>query len=220
MYSRLYSFLCNYNIIFERQFGFRSNHSTDHTLVRLIEKIKNYLDNDSYVCRIFIDLQRAFDTVNHDLLLQKLYRDGIRGLENDRIRSFLTNGKQMICVNGFNSPRESILCGVPQGSTLGPLLFIIYINDLDKVLKKSVVHHFADDTNLIFAMFESIRTWTFYGATKNDIFLAGSPLKIMKSGFYLRSKALSVLEIFTFKYSFEPPDFWIYDVSGEQYLIW
>lgn len=85
------------------------------------------------------------------MLLQKLNSYGIRGIVNDWLRSFLTNRKQIVCVNGFNSPTESVLCGVPQGSTLGPLLFIIYINDLNKLLKKCIVHHFADDTNLIFA---------------------------------------------------------------------
>ena len=89
MYSRLYSFFTRYKILFKKQFGFRNNHSTIHALISLVDLIKKHLDNDYFVCGIFIDLQKAFDTVNHDILLAKLAHYGIRGLANSWLSSFL-----------------------------------------------------------------------------------------------------------------------------------
>ena len=132
------------------QSGFRSNYSTEHALISLMETIKKYVDNDEIVCGVFIDLQKAFDTVNHEILLEKLNHYGIRSKENNWFRSFLTNRKQYVSINGFFSQTKIVRCGVPQGSTLGPLLFLIYINDLNNALDKCRVHHFADDTNLLF----------------------------------------------------------------------
>ena len=150
MYYRIYSFLCKYKQISTNQFGFRSNHSTEHAFINLMETIKKYLDNDETVCGVFIDLQKAFDTVNHEILLEKLNHYGIRSKENNWFRSFLTNRKQYVSINGFFSQTKIVRCGVPQGSTLGPLLFLIYINDLNNALDKCRIHHFADDTNLLF----------------------------------------------------------------------
>ena len=125
--------------------NFRSNHSTEHALISLIETIKKYLDNDEIVCRVFIDLQKAFDTISHEVLLEKLKHYGIRSKENNWFCSFLTNRKQYVSISGFFSQTKIVRCGVPQGSTLGPLLFLIYINDLNNALDKCRVHHFADD---------------------------------------------------------------------------
>ena len=151
MYTRIYSFLEKYQIIYNRQFGFRSRHSTDHALCSLIELIKNFIDNGNFVCGIFIDLQKAFDTVDHKIMMQKLWYYGIRGTTYEWLRSFLLYRKQFVSINGYESGYKMIKCGVPQGSTLGPLLFLLYINDLNTIFKKSIIHHFADDTNLIFA---------------------------------------------------------------------
>ena len=150
MYHRIYSFLCKYKLINTNQFGFRSNHSTEHALISLIETIKKFLDNDEIVCGVFIDLQKAFDTVNHEILLEKLNHYGIRSKENNWFRSFLINRKQHVSINGFFSQTKIVQSGVPQGSTLGPLLFLIYINDLNSALDKCIVQHFADDTSLLF----------------------------------------------------------------------
>ena len=150
MYNRIYSFLCKHKLINTTQFGFRSKHSTEHALISLIETIKKYLDDGEIVCGVFIDLQKAFDTVNHEILLEKLKHYGIRSKQNDWFRSFLINRKQYVSMEGFFSQTKIVKCGVPQGSTLGPLLFLIYINDLANALEKSIVHHFADDTNLLY----------------------------------------------------------------------
>ena len=100
-------------------------------------------------CAVFIDLQKAFDTVDHSILLQKLYYDGIRGCQLNWFKSYLTSRKQFVSVNGVNSSLYDVKCGVPQGSTFRPLLFILYINDLDTAFNECLVHYFADDTNLI-----------------------------------------------------------------------
>ena len=150
MYNRIYSFLCKHKLINTTQFGFRSKHSTEHALISLIETIKKYLDDGEIVCGVFIDLQKAFDTLNHEILLEKLKHYGIRSKQNDWFRSFLTNRKQYVSMEGFFSQTKIVKCGVPQASTLGPLLFLIYINNLANALEKSIVHHFADDTNLLY----------------------------------------------------------------------
>ena len=150
MYNRIYSFLCKHKLIKTRQFGFRSNHSTEHAFISLIETIKKYLDDGKIVCGVFIDLQKAFDAVNHEILLEKVKHYGIRSTQNDWFRSFVTSRKQYVPMEGFFSQTKIVKCGVPQGSTLGPLLFLIYINDLANALEKSIVHHFADDTNLLY----------------------------------------------------------------------
>ena len=107
------------------QFGFRNGHSTDHALVSLTENIKSSLDNNSFGCVIFIDFKKAFDTVNHDILLSKLEHYGIRGTALNWFNSCL-NG-QFVSVNGHSSSTCDITCGVPRGSVLGPLLFLIYL---------------------------------------------------------------------------------------------
>ena len=149
MHSRLYNFLNIHNCIYELQFGFRENHSTIHALLSLTENIREVLDNNSFACGIFIDLQKAFDTVDHTILLKKLNFYGIRGITNDWFKSYLSNRKQFVSINGFKSETRSMEFGVPQGSVLGPLLFVLYINDLHCAIKYSLVHHFADDTNLL-----------------------------------------------------------------------
>ena len=150
MYKRLYKFLEKHEILYTLQFGFGASHSIDHALVSLTEAIKNSLDNRKFGCGIFIDLQKAFDTVNHNILLTKLEHYGIRGTALDWFKSYLMDRKQYVSVNGSNSSYLNVTCGVPQGSVLGPLLFLIYINDLPQSSSKLVFYLFADDTNIYF----------------------------------------------------------------------
>ena len=130
--------------------SFRQNFSTTHALINLTENIRQALDQGKIGCGIFVDLQKAFDTVEHEVLLSKLDHYGVRGLTNNWFKSYLTGRKQYVSINGYNSSLSSIAYGVPQGSVLGPLLFLLYINDLHRAIKFCKVHHFADDTNLLF----------------------------------------------------------------------
>ena len=142
----MYGFLDQTKLIYKHQFGFRANHSTNHALISITESVKYSIDEGNYVGGVFIDLQKAFDTVNHDILCEKLSHYGFRGNSQTLIRSFLTNRQQYVSMNGSDSSKLNIKCGVPQGSTLGPLLFSIYKNDLRFSLKRSIASHFADDT--------------------------------------------------------------------------
>ena len=151
MYNRIEEFLNDSEIIYKLQFGFRKKYSTNHALLSIVEKIRANLDNKTFSCGVFVDLEKAFDTVNHMILLQKLEHYGIRDIANNWMRSYLTNRSQCVSTNGVKSKNLKVSCGVPQGSILGPLLFIIYINDMHKALNKCTVHHFADDTNLLFS---------------------------------------------------------------------
>ena len=106
------------------------------------------IDKGKYTGLIFIDLKKAFDTVDHEILLEKLKMYGVNGLEHDWFTSYLDNRKQFCRINGSSSDVKGINCGVPQGSCLGPLLFLIYINDLPFSLQKSHVSMYADDTTI------------------------------------------------------------------------
>ena len=149
MFNRVYAFLEKYKCIYKLQFGFRSKHSTNHALVEITETIRRALDEGKNACGVFVDFQKAFDTVNHDILVGKLSHYGIRGISNKWFSSYLSNRSQYVSIRGFDSVVEGTPHGVPQGSVLGPLLFLIYINDLQSAIRFSKVYHFADDTNLL-----------------------------------------------------------------------
>ena len=147
--SRLVNFLDENKIIFKNQFGFRSKHSTTHALINLTEKIRANIDKGLFSCGVFIDLQKAFDTVDHNILLSKLHHYGVRGLPHKWFRSYLSNRQQYVSISGYSSGKLYVEYGVPQGSVLGPLLFLIYINDLPNTIKNSETNLFADDTCLL-----------------------------------------------------------------------
>ena len=150
MHKRLYNFLESQNILFDNQFGFRKNNSTSYALIQITERIKETIDKKKYGCGIFIDLRKAFDTVNHEILLNKLDHYGIRGTALHWFHSYLSDRKQFVFHNGESSKLQSINCGVPQGSVLGPLLFLLYINDLPNVSNILQFYLFADDTNIYY----------------------------------------------------------------------
>ena len=122
---------------------------TNHTLIDITESIKKAIDNKAFACGVFVDLQKAFDTVDHQLLLAKLKYYGVRGIPLEWFRSYLTNRSQFVKINGKQSLIKTLSFGVPQGSILGLLLFLIYINDLHTCIKYARTYHFADDTNLL-----------------------------------------------------------------------
>jgi hypothetical protein len=149
VHDRTYKFLENLQCIYSLQFGFRKKHSTNHALIDITETIRQALDNKKIACGVFVDLQKAFDTVNHEILIAKLDHYGIRGSANDWFSSYLKNRSQFVSILGFQSATKPVNHGVPQGSVLGPLLFLMYINDLHSAVLSSKVYHFADDTNLL-----------------------------------------------------------------------
>ena len=149
IFNRVYGFLENHGCIYEHQYGFRKKHSTNHALISITDKIREALDKNLVAVGVFIDFQKAFDTVNHQILINKLSNYGIRGCINDWFKSYLTNRRQFVSIDGFKSAEESIEHGVPQGSVLGPLLFLLYINDLHLAIINSSTFHFADDTHLL-----------------------------------------------------------------------
>ena len=120
-------------------------------VTQFTEKVYDIIENRKFAIATFLDLSKAFDLVNHSFLLQKLTHYGIRGIANDWINSYLENRKQFVHYNNTQSSMLNITCGVPQGSILGPLLFILYINDMNEQTQDSTLHYtlYADDTNLL-----------------------------------------------------------------------
>ena len=149
LHKRLYNFFDKFNCIHKRQFGFRKNHSTTHALIDFSETIRNALDNNKFVCGVFLDLQKAFDTVNHEILLTKLEFYGVRGIPLQWFKSYLKNRTQYVTINDIPSLTKPVRSGIPQGSILGPLLFLVYINELNSSIDNASTYHFADDTNLL-----------------------------------------------------------------------
>ena len=149
--NRLMSFLKYKDILYNGQYGFRENHSTSLALMELVEEITSNIDKRLCTTGVFIDLRKAFDTIDHSILIHKLNHYGIRGLASHWLTSYLSSRKQYVCIeNDVCSNDKTILCGVPQGSILGPILFLLYINDLPNISDKLKFILFADDTNIFY----------------------------------------------------------------------
>ena len=118
MHKRLINFIDKYNILFNKQFGFRSGHSTDHAILCVLDKIQSAVESGLFSCGVFLDLSKAFDTVNHSILLDKLEHYGIRGIAKEWFSSYLRNRKQFVSINNTCSDYLDITCGVPKGSVL------------------------------------------------------------------------------------------------------
>ena len=149
--DKLDKFISTFKILNNSQYGFRSNCSTSMALMELLEEITNSIDNKKSTIGVFIDLKKAFDTINHGILIKKLEHYGIRGTSNSWIKSYLTDRHQYVCFNGLKSDLLKVKCGVPQGSILGPKLFLLYINDLCNISEKLKFILFADDTNIFYS---------------------------------------------------------------------
>ena len=148
MYKRLYDFLETSKFFYEYQFGFRKNHSTSQAVMEVLDNIYQHCDSQEVTMGIYLDLQKAFDTVNHSILIKKLEIYGIRGTVLQWFISYLSNRKQYTVLSNHESDLEFISYGVPQGSVLGPLLFLIYMNDIQYAVPHAKLKLFADDTNL------------------------------------------------------------------------
>ena len=147
IYNRIYQFMDDK--LCWNQFGFRPNHSTTDLMIFTVENICQQLDKRGFSIPLYFDLGKAFDTLPHTTLLQKLSYYGIRGIALELMTSYLSDRSQTVIVNNTSSQPAKIDIGVPQGSILGPLLFIIYINDIQKAAPEAIIGCYADDTTAI-----------------------------------------------------------------------
>ena len=150
VYEQIYNYLTKNNLLDSRQSGFRSLHSTVTVLLDLTNQWCFNIDRGLVSGILFLDLKKAFDTVDHQLLPTKLEYIGIRGHALEWFKSYLESRFQIVFTNGVLSDKAILRCGVPQGSILGPLLFLIYINDLTTIADYATVRMYADDTNMTF----------------------------------------------------------------------
>ena len=148
LYDQFYEYLTSNNLLSKQQFGFRRFHSTMSTLLDCTNEWYINMDRGLYNLVVFLDLKKAFDTVDHVLLLAKLELYGVTGLALNSFKSYFAERLQVCSVNGKLSNPRIVNCGVPQGSILGPLLFLVYINDLPNCLQFTSARLFADDTNI------------------------------------------------------------------------
>ena len=149
MYNRLYQYLTENKILYPKQFGFQTGHSTEHAIVQLVDQILEFFEYNKYTLGVFISLSKAFVTVDHSILLKKLELYGVTDRNHSWFKNYLSNRKQFIQINNEeNTELETITCGVPQGLILGPLLFLLYVNDLKNASNLLDPIMYADDTNL------------------------------------------------------------------------
>ena len=148
VYERLYRYFESRDLFFNKQFGFKKKTSIDYAILDLVQSIQTGFSKKDYTLGVFIDFSKAFDTVNHEILLEKLASYGIKGIELKWFHSYLKDRYQCVAYNDMLTDFLPITCGVPQGSILGPLLFLIYVNDMFRSISKLDMIMFADDTNL------------------------------------------------------------------------
>ena len=149
IYNKIFSFLVRYDILYKSQYGFRKGRNTTQATLDFLQIVEKAMKENELAIGIFCDLSKAFDTLDHEILLSKLDHYGIRGSLLKWLKSYLTNRQQFVDMDGTQSHLLPITVGVPQGSILGPLLFLIYINDLPAAVSDLTPIMFADDTNLV-----------------------------------------------------------------------
>lgn len=150
IFNRIMDFITKYEILHDAQHGFRKKKSTQTAIFSFLNKLYDNLDNGNKTIGLFMDLSKAFDLVDHELLLEKLNAYGMRGKINNLVRTYLTGRSQLVEIDKIRSQQSHIECGVPQGSVLGPLLFLLFVNDLPTIAEGKLVM-FADDNSLIYS---------------------------------------------------------------------
>lgn len=180
MYNRLIPFLESHNILSATQFGFQKGKGINDAIWSFIKSVLDAKDNSDQTMGLFLDLSKAFDMVNHEILIRKLNKFGLRGLAENWFKSYLSDRKQLVEINSAKSSSKIVEHGVPQGSILGPILFLLYINDLPLNITQAKVILFADDTNLIFNSSDSINLQVKISETSNKLeqWLANNKLKL------------------------------------------
>ena len=138
-------------LLYNFQFGFRTGYSTEYATLETVEKLQSAVDDQKLTCGIFFNFSKAVDTINHHILLEQLYKYGIRGLPHAWFSGLIANRKEYVKIGNVESSLKTITCGVAEGSTLGPLLFLLYIYDLPRSSKKLTFRIFADDTNMFYS---------------------------------------------------------------------
>ena len=151
VHRQLYQFLSKHQILSPFQCGFRKNHSTESAAISFTDSIRREIDQGLLTGAVFIDLRKAFDTVDHDIIVSKLKAAGISGTELHWFKDYLSNRTQQVSVENELSGARPITSGVPQGSILGPLLFVMLINDLPSRLNTCSTLMYADDTVLFYS---------------------------------------------------------------------
>ena len=148
VYQQLYEYFDKNDYFYRSQYGFRKSHSTEHAILEIVDKITHALDNRNNPLAIFLDLSKAFDTLNHHILLKKLDYYGVKDLSHRWFYSYLSNREQYVLFKSSKFIHLPIQTGVPQGSILGPLLYLIYMNDIQNSSSFFDFILYADDTTL------------------------------------------------------------------------